>query len=334
MEQSQYNGIDKRQKKQTAAFAIWGGIIIAAILLLTTIWVLEKARTGTSQAVSKVSEFYLEELAGRRAQVVSEELKNNFTYIERALSILDESNLESEQTLRWFLGKIKRLYSMDKFALVDENGIIYAEHSTVSGLSRYSFLADGLTEPVINTPELYREKKQVILAAPVEGIYFQGARITACFIQLNIDDMLSSLTLQTNDDDTYCNLYYRNGESLTNDDFGYLTAGKNLLSALGDADMEDGSSYEQFKKDFADGRMGKISFSYEETKEELCYIPVEDTNWMLTILIRDNIITDQISSISSGMMRRGIIQIAITVLGMLMVFLGLIYQSRRGDRAL
>ena len=109
MEQSQYNGIDKRQKKQTAAFAIWGGIIIAAILLLTTIWVLEKARTGTSQAVSKVSEFYLEELAGRRAQVVSEELKNNFTYIERALSILDESNLESEQTLRWFLGKIKRL---------------------------------------------------------------------------------------------------------------------------------------------------------------------------------------------------------------------------------
>ena len=98
--------------------------------------------------------------------------------------------------------------------------------------------------------------------------------------------------------------------------------------------MEDGSSYEQFKKDFADGRMGKISFSYEETKEELCYIPVEDTNWMLTILIRDNIITDQISSISSGMMRRGIIQIAITVLGMLMVFLGLIYQSRRGDRAL
>ena len=334
MEQSQYNGIDKRQKKQTAAFAIWGGIIIAAILLLTTIWVLEKARTGTSQAVSKVSEFYLEELAGRRAQVVSEELKNNFTYIERALSILDESNLESEQTLRWFLGKIKRLYSMDKFTLVDENGIIYAEHSTVSGLSRYSFLADGLTEPVINTPELYREKKQVILAAPVEGIYFQGARITACFIQLNIDDMLSSLTLQTNDDDTYCNLYYRNGESLTNDDFGYLTAGKNLLSALGDADMEDGSSYEQFKKDFADGRMGKISFSYEETKEELCYIPVEDTNWMLTILIRDNIITDQISSISSGMMRRGIIQIAITVLGMLMVFLGLIYQSRRGDRAL
>ena len=57
------------------------------------------ARTGTSQAVAQVSEFYLEELAGRRAQVVSEELKNNFTYMENALAVLDSSDLESQDTM-------------------------------------------------------------------------------------------------------------------------------------------------------------------------------------------------------------------------------------------
>ncbi len=35
---------------------------------------------------------------------------------------------------------------------------------------------------------------------------------------------------------------------------------------------------------------------------------------MLTILIRDNVISDHISSISSDMMYRGVIQIAIIVL--------------------
>ena len=334
MDQSQNKVINKVQRKQTILFAISGGVVIAAILLLTTIWASNEARTGTKQAVARVSEFYLDELAGRRAQVVSEELKNHFAYIENALDVLEPSDLESQESLRRFLGRVKRLYGVDKFALIDENGIVYAQHSTTSGLSRYNFLSQEMTGPVIHTLNLYGAKKQVILAIPVEGISFQGVQIKVCFIQLNIDEMLSSLTLQANDNETYCNLYYRNGESLTNDDFGYLTAGKNIISALEEAVMDEGSSYSQLKEDFANGRRGQVSFSYYGAEEGLCYIPVEGTNWMLTILIRDNVISDQISSISSGMMGRSIIQIIITMAVMFMVFMMLIHQSRKNARFL
>ncbi len=334
MDESQHNAINEKQKKQTVAFAIWGGIIVAVILLLTTVWVSNSARTGTKRAVSRVSEFYLEELAGRRAQVVSEELKNNFTYMENAINILEDTDLESQETLRNFLGRVKKLHDVDKFALVDENGIVYTEHSTTSGLSRYSFLSEELQEPVISTSNLYGAEKQVILAMPVENVNFQGARIKVCFVQINIDEMISSLTLQTSYNETYCNLYYRNGESLTTDDFGYLSAGKNLLFALSDADMAEGYQYVQFVDDFANGRPGQISFTYEETREDLCYIPVEGTNWMLTILIQDNVISNQISSISLEMMKHGIIQIAITVIDMLGVFLVLIHQSRKNAETL
>ena len=127
MEQVQNNGMNEKQKKETFTYAVVGGIIIAAILLITMGWVSNRARISTNQAVSRVSEFYLEELAGRRAQVVSEELKNHFTYIENALSILEDTDLESQETLRQFLGKVKKLYGVDKFALVYENGIVYTE---------------------------------------------------------------------------------------------------------------------------------------------------------------------------------------------------------------
>ncbi len=50
---------------------------------------------------------------------------------------------------------------------------------------------------------------------------------------------------------------------------------------------------------------------------------------MLTILIRENVISDQISTISSEMMKHGIIQIIITMAVMLAVFLGLICHSKR-----
>ena len=332
MEQTQHRDINREQRKQTVVFALLGGMFIAMILLLTTIWVTNSARTGTKLAVDQVSEFYLEELAWRRAQVVSEELKNSFLSMETALDILEEENLESQEALRLFLGRVKRLYNVEKFALVDEKGIVYTERSTTSGLSRYSFLSEELTEPVIHTSNLYGARKQVILASPVENVTFQGVKIKACFIQLNIDEMLSSLTLQTSDNETFCNLFYRNGESLTDDNFGHMKAGNNLFSALLEAEIEEGFSYEQVERDFQDGRSGQISFRYQGVKEDLCYIPIEGTNWMMTILIRDNVISDQISSISTGMMRRSVIQITITVLAMLGLFSAFIYQFRKNSR--
>ncbi len=333
-QEKQPNQTKEEQKKQTFAYALWGGMLIAWILIFTTVWVSGGARTGTSQAVKKVSEFYLEELAGRRAQVVSEELKNKFSYMENALDILDASYLESQETLRAFLGKVKKLYGVDKFALVDENGIVYTEHSTTSGLSRYGFLSEELTEPVIRISSLYGAKKQVVLAVPVEDIFFRGAQIKVCFIQINIDEMLSSLTLQTSYNETFCNLYYRNGESLTNDAFGCLRGGSNILKELKEAEFGDGYTLGQLEDDFTDGREGQVSFHYRGSKEDLCYIPVEGTDWMLAILIQDSVISEQIRSISSGMMSRGIIQIVLTVIAMVLVCFMMIRQSKKNAETL
>ncbi len=334
MEQSKYNGTHEKQKKQTVVYAIAGGITIAAILLVTMIWVSGSARVGTDEAVNRVSQFYLEELAGRRQQVVSQELKNHFSYMEKAIETLKKTDLESQEALREFLGTLKNLYQVEKFALVDENGIVYTENSTTSGLSRYSFLSGDLTEPVISTGNLYGAKKQVILAVPVKDIAFQGSQIKVCFIQINIDEMLSSLTIKTDKNETYCNLYYQNGERLTKGAFGNLKDGENLLAALKSAEMDSGFSYKTAENDFTNGKAGQVSFKYEGTQEALCYIPVEGTNWMLAILVRENVISSQISSISSGMMKRGAIQIVITVVVMLLVFLALIYQSKRNAKTL
>ncbi len=334
MERTKSNGISKKQKKETVISVIWGGVIIAAILLLTTIWVLKRAQISTQQAVNRVSQFYLEELAGRRAQDVSGKLDSDFAHMADAISILEDADLESQEALRRYLGKIKRLYGVDKFALADENGTVYTEHSTTTGLTRYGFLSENLKDPVISISNLYGAKKQVILAIPVENIYFQGLQICACFIEININEMLSSLALQTNESETYWSLYYRNGESLTNNEFGCLMAGNNLLSAIADADINEGFSYEQLENDFAEGRMGHISFIYQKSQEDLCYMPVEGTNWMLTVLVRSNVISDQISSISSAMIKRSAVQIAITVIAMLGVCLVLLHQSRKGAKIL
>ena len=49
----------------------------------------------------------------------------------------------------------------------------------------------------------------------------------------------------------------------------------------------------------------------------------------MTILVQDSVISEQIGSISSGMMGRGVVQVLVTMCAMLGVFLVLIYQSRK-----
>ena len=200
------NNSNKKQRSQTITYAIWGGAVVAILLLLTTVWISGSAQEGADQAVSRVSEFYLEELAGRRAQVVYEDLKNNFAHMENALGILEDSDLESQETLQSFLKKVKTLYGVDEFALVDENDMVYTANGVVLGREEYGndydFLFGELAEPVIRTPNFQGERKQMVLATPAEGIFFQGTRVRTCFIRSNIDEMLSYLTLQTSDNET------------------------------------------------------------------------------------------------------------------------------------
>ncbi len=328
------NNSNKKQRSQTVTYAIWGGAVVAILLLLTTVWISGSAQEGADQAVSRVSEFYLEELAGRRAHVVSEELRNQFAYMESALDILDDTDLESKETLSRFLGRVEKLCRAEEFGLVDENGHVYTGHGEIPVSGRFTDLFRGMTERMIHLCMPDEENWQVILAVPVADVTFEEVPMQACYIQYSMEEMLSSLTLHVSDNDTYCNLYDRNGEKLTDEDFGCLSSEENILSALAEADMDENSDYTRLVEDFSGGRSGKISFNCWGMEEELCYIPVEGTDWMLAILIQDDVISAQISSVSAGMMRRGLIQILITVAAMLAVFLILIQQSRKHAKLL
>ena len=67
------------QKNNTTLIAFIGGIALILILVFGTIWTGQRARTDTESAVRSVSLLYLDELAGRREQVVADNLqdKNN-----------------------------------------------------------------------------------------------------------------------------------------------------------------------------------------------------------------------------------------------------------------
>ena len=314
-------------------FAAIGGTIIALVLIFGTIWMGHSARLSTEEAVHSVSDFYLQELAGRREQVVATNLSTNIKNMYVALELMDETDLSDLAHLQAWQAKMKRLYELEKFAFVDSFGRIYTSLGMQDNIGEYRFDYKTISGPEISIKDMKSEDKKVVIAIPVDNMEFNGQTLVACFMEIDMEVLLEGLSIQTDANaTTFCNLYYEDGTSLTGVVLGGLSSDQGLMDALALAEFTDNRSMEQIQEDFHEGREGKISFDYNGTSENMYYVPVTGTNWMLTYLIRDSIIEDQINTISQGIITRSLIQTLITVAVLAAVFVIIISQNRRAGR--
>ncbi|MBQ8159530.1 MAG: response regulator [Clostridia bacterium] len=319
-------------RKGTRGIALAGSIVLLIVLVLGTIWMGQSARTDTEAAVRSVSLLYLDELAGRREQVVAGNMREKIDVIETALDLMTQDDLSSIEHMQAYQAKMKRLFKLEKFAFVDRDGLIYTSLGMQTDIDQYHFDYRTLSEPEISVKNLYTVEKQVIIAVPVD-IAFLDTQLRVCFMEIDMREMLSGVSMDVQEDGaTFCNIYTEDGIALSNTVLGGLAVEDNLLEALKKASFEPGYSYEAVIRDFTDGRRGEVSFSYDGIRETLSYVPVEGTDWLLTYLIRESVISDNISTISQGIITRSVIQSLLTILVLAGMFGFAIRQANRNAK--
>ncbi len=311
----------EHKRNGMATIAIVGGIIVALILILGTVWMGKSAKEGTETAVHSVSMLYLDELAGRRTQVVENNLRDKTEVIRVAVSLMTEEDLQNAEHLQAYQARMKKLFRLEKFAFVDRNGTIYTSLGTQNNIEDYDFDYNALAQPEISLLNPDSADRKVVIAVPTDPIAFSGEELVVCFMEISMEEMLSGVSVDAqNTEMTFCNIYTRDGYALSNTVLGSLAVEDNLLEALKHADFDEESSYEQVVADFAEGRARAVSFSYNGFQETISYKPVAGTDWMLTYLIRESVISNHISSVSEGIVRRSAVQSALTVAVLLAIF--------------
>ena len=325
--------MESEQKSGIMRFAIIGSVVVAIILVLGTYVTGRNSSADTETAVRTVSLLYLDELAGRREQVVAQTLSNYVSNLDVALGLLDKDDLRSVESLQAYQARMKQLYGLEKFAFVDSDGLIYTSRGTRNDIDLYNFDYKKLTEPEISIKNLTSNNKKVIVAVPVDNIAFQGKNFVVCFMEMDMNKMLGEISLQSNDNsNTFCNIYTEDGVALTNVVLGGLAGENNLLQALQKADFEENYSLAKMREDFVAKKSDVVSFTYTGIKETMKYIPVRGTNWILTYLVRESVISNQIDSISEGIVFRSLIQSIFTALVLAVVFGMMIFQIRRASK--
>jgi len=323
---------NNKNSTRTLSIAIIGSAIIAAILILGTFLLGNLAGKDTKTAVRNVSLLYLSELAGRREQVVSDALDDYIRDLDTALGLIEAKDLENIDSLRAYQLRMKQLYDLDKFAFIDSNGLIYTSRGTRNDIDQYQIDYEKISEPEISIKNPGSREKKVIIAVPADNVMVEGNRLVVCFMEIDMNTMLRNVSLSSNNNITFCNIYTKSGVSLTDIVLGGLASEDNLLDAMKRAEYEKGSAYESFVRDFENGASGVASFTYNGINETLYYVPVHGTDWMLTYLIRESIIGEQISTISQSIIIRGLIQSILTAIVLAGMFILILVQQRQSAK--
>ena len=328
--------MEGKRRNRNWLVAVAGIIILAVILIGGTVWMGQSAHRDTSEAARSVSLLYLDELAGRREQVVENNLKDNIKVIRVALGLLKEEDLKDLDHLCAYQRQIKQLFNLERFAFVDEEGLVYtADDGIRDEMDQYDFDQRTLAVPEISLKNVAGTEKKVVIAVPTQDleIRIDGKRLVACFMEIDMDVMLSGVSMKSQDSETtFCNIYTADGIALSNTVLGGLAAEDNLIDALSRADYEEGYSWEQVSRDFKEGNRGVTAFTYDGIRESLSYVPVGGTDWLLTYLVRERVISERISSVSEGIITRSVIQSVLTALVLFGMFAFIIVQNRKNAR--
>lgn len=315
------------------SIAVIGCLVIAVILIIGTFTVGRTAGNDTKDAVRNVSLLYLSELAGRREQVVYSELEENIRNLDVAVGMLDKDDLSSIESLQAYQLRIKQLYDLEKFAFVDSTGLIYTSRGTRNDIDQYDIDYMNMSEPEVSIKNLNTNDKKVVIAMSLDNLKLLDRTLVVCFMEIDMDNLLRNVSIQSNNNTTFCNIYTKDGIALTDMVLGGLASEDNLLDAMSHASYEKGYSYDGLKEDFAKGNSGEVSFEYNGIIETLYYVPVRDTDWMLTYLIRESIIGEQINSISDSIIRRSLIQSVLTAVVLIGMFVLIFIQQRQAVKA-
>ena len=304
--------------------AVIGSLLIMIIVTANTLWTTKQTTDATDNAVSAVSSFYLEAMADNHAKTVKNLISNSFDDMGIAVAYIEGEDVDSQNELRDVIGRVESLLGMNRFALVDEDNVVYTRYTTYTGGSRHAFLStERLEDRIISIVSIYGSSRQICLAIPTPNLKIMGKQYKVCFVQYDISDIVDTLAYD-NQGRTHFALYSKKGSNISGTELGPVISNQNIFDAINGIVSDD--ALNKIKENFDIEAPGTLSFSYGGAQETLCYVPIENTDWEVVVLIRESVIQDQIRDISDQGLLTSKRQILLALVSVLILAGILLYQ--------
>ncbi len=312
------NSSGEKNNRKTVIGAALGGVILAAVLIITGIWISRTTQLSTNEAVHSVSRYYLQELAGRCRHVVELKIDNATLDLKNAISTISAEDLQNQESLQRWLAKMEVICDTKELGLLCRNGTLYTARKVTHIVQEH------------NLPKVEVNDSEITISIPVDDINFLDSQIFTAFTKINLGEAIDEKAMpMCAKEDIICNFYAKNGKSLTPFMNEVFSNNENLFAAVQKVRFTDGTSVATLQTDFEHDKTGMTSFMMNGKEALLFYAPIKNTDWILTCFVSDNKIGDQIAGISKEMLKRSTLQIVLTIVIMMIICAFLVKQARR-----
>ncbi|MDD6188748.1 MAG: ATP-binding protein [Clostridiales bacterium] len=301
---------------------ILGMIALATLIIIASTLVFSQtAKKAADEATIALSQFYLEEIAERTVYEISTELDRNIEQLHRTVEQLKGEHLESDDALRAYLAMIQRLNGLDIIAVVDEDGMVYTSDNTFSGISRFGFLSEPVTETKLYTARTKDSRATVLIATPTEKFSLGNANIVSCITGVDVDKIISAQQLQGINNQVLCRLFNGDDGTCIVESEGRYADGSSIFDVWQNECSFSGEySSEKMISDWNKREEGYAYYTAKEGNTYLYYKPVPGTDWMVSVRLRKSVIGAQVTESGNKTLRGSQIQLFVVAIAMLAVF--------------
>ena len=306
-------------------------IALATLLIVASTLIFSNtAENAADEMTISLGRFYLEEIADRNVYEISAELSRNVEQLWRAVEEMRTAQLLTDASLRTYLGMIQHLNGLDMFALVDESGMVYTSENTFSGISRFGFLSEPVTQTRFFATRNNHSRAMVLIAIPTEDFRVGETRIVSCITGVDVDKIISAQQIQGENNQVLCRLFDGNDGTCIVESEGRYADGSSVFDVWKNDCVFTGEySSDKLIADWNSGTEGYANYTAPEGSTHLYYKPVPGTDWMVSVRLRENVISTLIMEGSERILQGGRIQMAVVIAVMLCASLLAIRRVRR-----
>lgn len=314
----------------------WGILVMISlatlIIVASTLIFNHTVKKASDETTISLSQFYLEEIADRTVYEISAELDRSMEQLQRVVNEMKKDHLKTDESLRAYLDMIQQLNGLDIFAVVDEDGMVYTSDNTFSGISRFDFLSEPVTETKIYTTKTTQSRAMVLISTPTEKFSFGGTHIVSCITGVDVDKIISAQQLQGVNNQVLCRLFNGDDGTCIVESEGRYADGSSIFDVWkNDCSFSGKYSSEKLISDWNTHTEGYAYYTAKEGSTYLYYKPVPDTNWMVSVRLRKNVIGTQIQASGNKTLRGSQIQLFVVMVSMFAVFIYAIKQIHKNQ---
>lgn len=107
---------------------------------------------------------------------------------------MTDEDLSDLEHLQAYQPRMKQLYTLEKFAFVDESGLIYTSLGMQDSISDYTIDYENISGPEISILNVSSPEKKVII--PIE-LQFESVTFRVCFMEIDMQEMLSGVCFRS-----------------------------------------------------------------------------------------------------------------------------------------